>query len=157
MQNKNSLQKIQNEAARIVTGLTRSVSLENLYRECGWVTLKERRNQQKLIFMYRSVSGLVPPCISDITPHLVHETTDYPLRNQNNITIPFCRTEISCRSCIPSSITLLNSLDEDLRTAPSVASFKYQLKKRQNNSKVPSFYLTGNRLTCLRVCFTCQT
>ena len=145
VQNKNSLQKIQNEAARIVTGLTRSVSLENLYRECGWVTLEERRNQQKLIFMYRSVSGLVPPYISDITPPLVHETTDYPLRNQNNITIPFCRTEISRRSCIPSSITLWNALDEDLRTSPSVASFKYQLKKRQNNSKVPSFYLTGNR------------
>ena len=32
----NSLEKMQNEAARIVTGLTRSVSLENLYNECGW-------------------------------------------------------------------------------------------------------------------------
>ena len=28
------LQKVQNEAARLVTGLTRSVSLENLYKEC---------------------------------------------------------------------------------------------------------------------------
>ena len=32
-----TLQKIQNEAARLVTGLTRSVSLENLYKECGWL------------------------------------------------------------------------------------------------------------------------
>ena len=45
MQDINSLQKIQNEAARIVTGLTRSVSINNLYRECGWVTLDERRKQ----------------------------------------------------------------------------------------------------------------
>ena len=30
-----TLQKIQKEAARLVTGLTRSVSLENLYKECG--------------------------------------------------------------------------------------------------------------------------
>ena len=35
-QDSNALEKLQNEAARIVTGLTRSVSLENLYRECGW-------------------------------------------------------------------------------------------------------------------------
>ena len=130
VQNINSLQRIQNETARIVTGLTRSVSLENLYRECGWVTLEERRKQQKLIFMYRSVNGLVPTYISDITPPLVNETTDYPLRNQNNITIPFCRTEISRRSCIPSSITLWNALDEELRASSSLASFKYQLKKK---------------------------
>ena len=34
-----TLQKVQNEAARLVTGFTRSVSLENLYKECGWATL----------------------------------------------------------------------------------------------------------------------
>ena len=34
-QNVNALEKLQNEAARIVTGLTRSVSIENLYRVCG--------------------------------------------------------------------------------------------------------------------------
>ena len=33
-QDLNSLQKLQNEAARIVTGLTCSVSLEKLYKEC---------------------------------------------------------------------------------------------------------------------------
>ena len=93
MQNINSLQKIQNEAARLVTGLTRYVSLENLYRECGWVTLEERRKQQKLIFMYKTVNGIVPPYITDITPPLVRETTNYPLRNQNNIVAPFCRTD----------------------------------------------------------------
>ena len=31
-QNVNALEKLQNEAARIVTGLTRSASIENLYR-----------------------------------------------------------------------------------------------------------------------------
>ena len=46
----NSLQKIQNEAARIVTGLTRSVSLENLFLECGWQSLKDRRETQKMFF-----------------------------------------------------------------------------------------------------------
>ena len=52
-QDSDALEKLQNEAARIVTGLTRSVSLENLYRECGWLSLSERRKQQKLNFMYR--------------------------------------------------------------------------------------------------------
>ena len=34
-QNVNALEKLQNDAARIVTELTRSVSIENLYKECG--------------------------------------------------------------------------------------------------------------------------
>ena len=38
-----TLQKVQNEAGRLVTGLTRSVSLENLYKEGGWATLSQRR------------------------------------------------------------------------------------------------------------------
>ena len=33
---KESLKKIQNEAARIVTGVTRFISLENMYREIWW-------------------------------------------------------------------------------------------------------------------------
>ena len=53
-QDSQTLQKIQDEAVRFVTGLTRSVSLENLYKECGWATLSQRRHQHihKLSFMY---------------------------------------------------------------------------------------------------------
>ena len=141
-----SLQKLQNEAARIVTGFTRSVSLDNLYKESGWVSLIERRKQQKLIFMYKSVNGLVPSYVSDLIPPLVGETNAYNLRNNNNITVPFCRTEISRKSCIPSSISAWNSLDIELRNSPSLSSFKYQLKKKtQNNSIVPTYYKVGSR------------
>ena len=145
VQDINSLQKLQNEAARIVTGLTRSVSLDNLYRECGWVSLAERRRQQKLIFMYKSINGLVPTYVSDLIPPSVGEISTYTLRNQQNITVPLCRTEISRKSCIPSSISAWNSLDIELRNSPSLASFKYQLKKLQNNSSVPTYYRTGSR------------
>ena len=44
---KKKLEKIQLEAARIVTGTTRSVTLNNLYRETGWLTLSDRRLYQK--------------------------------------------------------------------------------------------------------------
>ena len=55
-----TLQKIQNKTARLVTGFTRSVSLENLYKECGWLTLSQRRQQHKLSFIYNVNAGLVP-------------------------------------------------------------------------------------------------
>ena len=62
----------------------------------------------------------------------------------NNVTT-FCRTEISRKSCIPSSISAWNSLDIELRNSPSLSSFKYQLKKTQNNSIVPTYYKVGSR------------
>ena len=46
-QDKTALEKLQNEAARIVKGLTRSTSITNLYKECGWDSLAKRRYFQK--------------------------------------------------------------------------------------------------------------
>ena len=65
------LEHLQHEAARIVTGLTRSVSSDNLYKECGWPSLAIRRKLKKnktLHFMYKAINNKVPECISDIIP-----------------------------------------------------------------------------------------
>ena len=45
--NANRLEKIQIEAARIVTGLTRSVHLDCLCKEVEWVPLSQRRKENK--------------------------------------------------------------------------------------------------------------
>ena len=60
-----ALQKVQNEAARLVTGLTKSVLLENLCKECGWATLSQKRRQHKLSFMYNVNTGMVPSYMQD--------------------------------------------------------------------------------------------
>ena len=146
VQNAEMLDKIQNEAARIVTGLTRSVSLENLYKECGWVSLSERRKQQKLNFMFKVHQGQVPNYISDLIPPLVRDVSNYPLRNMHNYSIPFARTEIFKKSCIPSSISFWNAADNTLKDSNSLQSFKYQQKRISSvNLKVPSYYIAGNR------------
>ena len=144
--NSDILDKIQNEAARIVTGLTRSVSLNKLYKECGWLSLAERRRQQKLSFMFKAHSDLLPSYISDLMPPLVRNISNYPLRNMNNYSVPFARTEIFKKSCIPSAITLWNAADNSLKDSNTLHSFKYQMKKPfAINSKVPSYYASGNR------------
>ena len=144
--NSDILDKIQNEAARIVTGLTRSVSLNKLYKECGWLSLAERRRQQKLSFMFKAHSDLLPTYISDLMPPLVRNISNYPLRNMNNYSVPFARTEIFKKSCIPSAITLWNSADNSLKNSNTLHSFKYQMKKSfAINSKEPSYYASGNR------------
>ena len=146
VQDSSTLDKLQNEAARLVTGFTSSVSLENLYRECGWVPLSIRRNEQKIAFMYKAVNGEIPEYISDLIPHFVRDVTNYPLRNNNNLTIPFTRTETSRKSCIPSSVSLWNSLDENTRNSSSLSCFKNNLRIfRTDGNQVPQYYLCGER------------
>ena len=45
---KNELDKIKNEAARITSGATNLVSLDNLYKEVAWETLHKRRQDHKI-------------------------------------------------------------------------------------------------------------
>ena len=57
-----TLQNIQNEAATLVTGLTRSVLLESVYKVCEWAALdlSQRRQQHKLSAIYNVNTGMVP-------------------------------------------------------------------------------------------------
>ena len=57
---KDMLDKLQLEAARVVTGLTRSVSINSLLKEIGWVSLEDRRKIQKLVTIYKSKMGQLP-------------------------------------------------------------------------------------------------
>ena len=78
---KEDLENIQKEAARIATGTTKLVSIENLNREIGWVTLEVRKNEQKLTLFYKMVHNLTPSYL----PPTVNETSNYNLRNSNDI------------------------------------------------------------------------
>ena len=135
-----TLQKVQNKAAPLVTGLTRAVSLENLYNECGWATLSQRRQQHTLSFMYNVNTGIVPSYIQDLIPPLVSEVSDYPFRNTRNITVPYNRTSISQKSCIPSSIKLWNSHADDLKDSSSLSTFKKSIIANLNLSCVPYYF-----------------
>ena len=74
---------------------------------------------KKMCFMYKCSNNLVPNYISDIVPPLVGEVTNYPLRNRNNISSIYTRTDISKKSCIPSSVSDWNNLNRDIRAGPS--------------------------------------
>lgn len=94
--------------------------------------------------MYKAVNGLIPEYICDLIPPFVRDVTNYPLRNNNNLTVPFTRIEISRKSCIPSSISLWNSLDEDIRSSSSLPCFKNKIKNlRTDCINVPQFFYVG--------------
>ena len=54
----NDIEKVQLEAARIVSGTTKLVPLALLYEELGWIQLSSRRRKYKLVLFYKMQNGL---------------------------------------------------------------------------------------------------
>ena len=71
---KNELDKIQSEAARIVTGTTKLVSLEKLYKETGWYSLETtcRCCFHKLIQLYKIQNAPNPEYLRSVIPKQIH-------------------------------------------------------------------------------------
>ena len=151
--NSDRIEKIQLEAARIVTGLTSYASRDSLYRETGWETLKDRREQKKLLLLYNMINGHCPEYLSDLLPPLVSEISVYNLRNNRNYSVPPTRLSLYQQSFLPATLSLWNNLDISLRESPSSDIFKLRLKlKYRNNNAInrpPPFDLIGKRFTNL--------
>lgn len=150
---KTRLEQIQYEAARIVTGLTRSVSINNLVKEIGWLSLSERRSFQKAVLMYKIKNGIAPVYVCNLMPPLVADRTSYNLRNVEDITVLNRRTELFSKSFIPSTTNYWNNLPLSIRNADSVNSFKSQLKASIFKvTTVPQYFITGNRVFSIYHC-----
>jgi hypothetical protein len=73
------LERLQLEAARIITGLPIFTNTKYLYRETGWERLEERRTMRKLQLLYNIQNGSTPSYLLDLIPPTIQSTTIYPL------------------------------------------------------------------------------
>ena len=92
--NSQKLEQLQLEAARIVTGLPIFTKTEIVYRETGWELLSARRKRRKLQLFYSIVNKNTLNYLCTLIPPTIQRTSVYPLRNGNDIILPFCRLVI---------------------------------------------------------------
>lgn len=100
------LEKVQHEAARIVTGATKLVSLHSLYIDTGWESLATRREKQKLILYYKMQNGLTPEYLSSLVPPTVGSTVRYALRNESGLQTVPAKSQQYFNSFLPSATRL---------------------------------------------------
>ena len=142
-ESKKQLEAVHNEAARIITGATKLCSIKKFLTDLGWESLQSRRSKHKLILFYKMVNGLAPEYLQTLVPPTVQNTTSYNLRNANNLRNIRANTNLFYNSFLPSTIRAWNDLSDDIKAAPSVASFKHQLNK--DLRKPPTFFNSGTR------------
>ena len=130
------LDLIQNEAARIVTGATRLVSINSLLIETGWESLRERRRKHRLIFFYKIKNNMCPEYLSSLIPANVGSSVSYNLRNTNAIKNVNAKTQLYFNSFLPSTIREWNELPSAVQNSPSLLTFKHHLN---SNLKAPQY------------------
>ena len=126
--NAEKLEKVQLQAARIVTEALQPTQLEQLYKETGWQALEERRDIHCLCLFYKNVNGLTTSYLSELVP--AQPVHSYNLRNMTGIQNLFCRTSRFHESFIPYATTLWNNLSGEVRQSETLVIFKNTLKKK---------------------------
>lgn len=60
------LQKLQNGTARVITGADYLTPTKEILHSLSWSNLKEGRNKQKALMMFKIVNGMTPRYLKDI-------------------------------------------------------------------------------------------
>ena len=137
------LEKINLEAARIVTGATKLTSLNKLYIESGWDTLQQRRQNHKIIQFHKMTFGHTPIHIQKLILPKICESYRHNTRNSENLSQIRCRSNLYERSFLPSTTILWNNLPNEIKTNPSISNLKRFLNKDKH--VVPQYYNQGTR------------
>jgi hypothetical protein len=139
------LEKVQTEAARLVTGATARCSTENLYKEVGWEKLALRRRMHRSIMMFKIMTGLAPQMLTEKIPSRIEARTRYHLRNRTDLEVPMARLVSYSQSFFPAATRLWNDFTDAIKNSPSVASFKHNYLKKHPRPAVNPLYYRGER------------
>ena len=136
-QEKENLETLQIEAARVVTGARKRTRRQLLYRDTQWETLAERRNNHKLLMFHKMKHNKCSELLINLIPPQVRERNPYRTRNAENLTIPRCNTKIFKESFIPATTTKWNELEDTFKEIDSTSAFKSKLQKvKTDNSSL---------------------
>ena len=79
----NKLQRVQNAAARLITGTTKFSHKTSVLRTLHWLPIKQRVQFKMLILVFKAINGLAPNYISNLVYILC--PSKYLLRRNNEI------------------------------------------------------------------------
>jgi hypothetical protein len=95
---------------------------------------------------YKIRNNNAPSYLCDCLLPFERNENVYNLRNQTDYSNPFTRLQLYRNSFFPSSIKLWNNLPLEIRSAPTVSSFKKSLINDVNLLKPSRYYSYGCRV-----------
>ena len=129
-QNLSSIQRLQNRAARAVTGdFDYSSSVSGIIKDLGWMNLNQRFSYFLSILVFKCLNNLAPNYLSS-SLHYVSENQSYHTRaaTYRHLSIPMPNLSIFKHSFKYSGPTLWNSLPSHIIESDSLYTFKKRVK-----------------------------
>ena len=124
------LQKLQNRAAKVITGGKWYDSSTEARNTLNWKTLRERYSFHLAITMFKVMNDEAPAYLVN---RFNVKVSGYDLRGYKNLAIPKPKTESRKRSISYAGATLWNSLPDALKKSCNISRFKCKYFDDCNN------------------------
>ncbi|KAI8484511.1 hypothetical protein Bbelb_377820 [Branchiostoma belcheri] len=132
-----SLEQVQYHAGRLVSGAMARTPHGKLLEELEWDSLATRRDFNRLLIMYKLVSGSVPSHLQLLIPTTrdSRRQLNLRLRNDTHLHVPYCRTNTYGSSFVPYTTRLWNNLPKEVKEATSLLQFKQRCRAHMLSSR----------------------
>ena len=119
---KEKLQKLQNRAARVISGASYEIPSSEVLQALSWKSLEERHRKTKSVLMYKVLNNHTAPSLRASFIRMRDTQYDYQLRNREiDLVIPKPRSEYLKKSLKYSWAVMWNALST---VSVSLNSFK---------------------------------
>ena len=122
------LQRLQNRAARLVTRSKAAMHITPIRKDLHWLPIQERINYKIIVTVYKCIHRLAPNYLSSI---LTTGTRDNRLRQKqvcHELNTHSCAKVVGKQAFCTRAPELWNTLPLNIRTIPTLQSFKQTLK-----------------------------
>ena len=119
------LQKVQNAAARLISGKRKRDNISSVIKDLHWLRIESRVIFKMLLFVYKCIRGL---CTANLTQKLKYKKYncrlgDYLMLETRNVKTKYGRRTFEYAGC-----RLWNALPLDVRMEEKIDNFKKQIK-----------------------------
>jgi hypothetical protein len=124
----NRLQRIQNNAARVVSKTKKFDHVSPVLKSLHWLPIRKRIEFKTLLLSYRCVNGMAPQYLAELlTPYV--PSRKLRSADQNLLHVPACRLKSYGEKCFSvSAPKAWNNLPLDIKMSSSLDMFKKRLK-----------------------------
>ena len=120
-----AVEMVQRRATRFVTGQYNSyLSVTSMLQELKWTSLQQRRQEQRLVNLYKCVNNINA---LQIPPYVVRPTRTTRGQNSNSFIPISCNNDSYKCSYFPVTLLELNNLPERVVSQKTVETFKTSL------------------------------
>ena len=121
------LQRVQNTAARIITGQSKYTHITPVLCGLHWLPIYYRIRYKIAIVVYKALHDHAPPYITDLVT--VHSPARALRSSQENyLNVPVTRTKLGDRAYSSAAPSVWNQLPAQIRNSSSLSVFKTKLK-----------------------------